>query len=144
MLERMKIGRVGMLAVAWMVLAGAGHAQGGGVDASKAAPQSVAITEGQDGQTIKVRVGDEAVVTFVAAAGTGSAWDMEPLSSPVATLASREGVAIPPAMPGSPTKHLFHIKIQAAGTVTLHFDYRRVWEHGTSPAKTFTVTLRAE
>jgi predicted secreted protein len=55
-----------------------------------------------------------------------------------------ETVPIPPSMPGSPAKQVFHLKIAAAGKVTLHFDFLRPWESAASPAKTFMVKLRAE
>jgi predicted secreted protein len=144
MVMGMKIGRVGMLAVAGLVLAVAGHAQSGSVDASKTAPQSVAITEEQNGQSFNVGVGDEVDVTFVAAQGTGYSWQLETISPEVATLSNEETVPIPPSMPGSPAKQVFHLKIVAAGKVTLHFDYLRPWESAANSAKTFTVKLRAE
>ena len=131
------------MAVAWMALAGAGHAQSGSVDASKAAPQSVAITEGQNGQTFHLRVGDEAVVTLAAAPGLGNFWQLAPLNSPVAVLAGTERAAIPPAMPGGSVNHLFHLQIKSAGTVALHFNLLSVRMPGTK-LSTFTVTLRAE
>ena len=140
----MKIIRVALLVCAGLALSQAGHAQSGGVDASKAAPQSVVITEEQNGQTFNVRVGDEVVVTFVAAQGTGYSWQLETMIPGVATLGNVETVPIPPSMPGSPAKQVFHLKIVAAGRVTLHFDYLRPWESAASPAKTFTVKLRAE
>ena len=114
------------------------------MDASKAAPQSVVITEEQNGQTFNVRVGDEVVVTFVAAQGTGYSWQLETMIPGVATLGNVETVPIPPSMPGSPAKQVFHLKIAAAGKVTLHFDFLRPWEPAASPAKTFMVKLRAE
>ena len=105
----MKIIRVALLVCAGLALSQAGHAQSGGVDASKAAPQSVVITEEQNGQTFNVRVGDEVVVTFVAAQGTGYSWQLETMIPGVATLGNVETVPIPPSMPGSPAKQVLSL-----------------------------------
>ena len=143
----MKMLRVGMIAMAGVVMADVSVAQSGGVDTSKAAAQSFAITQGQSGQTISLHVGDEAVVTLAAGSGMGNYWQMEPLGpleSPVAVLASTEAVAIPPAMPGGPVNHLFHVQIKSAGTVTLRFDLLSVRMPGARPMQTFTVTLQAQ
>lgn len=139
----MKISRVGILVAVVLVLTTTGLAQSGGVDMTKTAPQSVAITEEQNGQTFKVRVGDEAVVTLAAAPGLGNFWQLAPLNSPVAVLAGTERAAIPPAMPGGSVNHLFHLQIKSAGTVALHFNLLSVRMPGTK-LSTFVVTLQAE
>jgi predicted secreted protein len=113
------------------------------VDASKAGQQSVTITEGQNGQTFHLRVGDEVVVTLAAAPGLGNFWQLAPLNSPVAVLAGTERAAIPPAMPGGAVNHLFRLQIKSAGTVALHFNLLSVRMPGTK-LSTFTVTLQAE
>ena len=101
------------------------------------AVHSVTITETQNGQTVVVHKGDDVVVTFVAASGTGYAWTMEP--SDLAT-AKEKDVPQQPGLPGGPVKIMFHVK--AKQTVTLKFDFARAWEKDKPSAKTFSVTLR--
>jgi len=101
------------------------------------AVHSVTISEDQNGQTIDVHKGDDVVVTFVAAGGTGYAWTMEP--SDLAT-AKEKDVPQKPGLPGGPVTIMFHVK--AKKTVTLKFDFARAWEKDKPPAKTFSVTLK--
>jgi predicted secreted protein len=100
---------------------------------------SVTITEDQNGQTVDVQKSDDVVVTFVAAGGTGYAWQMEPTD--LAT-AKEEDIAQQPGLPGGPMKVMFHV--QAKQTITLKFDFFRAWEKDKLPAKTFSVTLQVQ
>lgn len=86
---------------------------------------------------MQVHSTDDVVVTFVAASGTGYAWQMEPTN--LAT-AKEEDVPQQPGLPGGPVKTMFHIKLKK--TVTLKFDFLRAWEKDKPPAKTFSVTLQ--
>ena len=122
-----------------LLLAVCCNAQTGGVNT--APTHNVTITEDQNGQTVDVALNDDVVVTFVAAGGTGYAWQMEP--SDMAT-AKAENVALKPGLPGGPLKTMFHVQVKRAGTVTLKFDFSRAWEKNTPPAKTFSVTLRVQ
>jgi len=99
----------------------------------------VEIVESQNGQTVDVHKTDDVVVTFVAAGGTGYAWQME--STELAT-AKEEDVPLNPGLPGGPVKTMFHVKVKK--TVTLKFDFARAWEKNTPPAKTFSVTLQVQ
>jgi predicted secreted protein len=139
----MKIGRVAALAAAGLTVAVVCPAQSGSVDAPKAPAHSVAILWAQNGQTVHLHVGDEAVVTLAAAPGLGNSWQLEPLNSPVAALVNTDEAAIPPGMPGGAVNHLFHVQIKSAGTVTLRFDMLSVRMPGAKLA-TFTVTLTAQ
>ena len=106
---------------------------------SNAQTNIVAITEDQNGQTIKVQKTDDVVVTFVAASGTGYQWAMEP--NDFATT-KEEDVTLKPGLPGGPVKMMFHVK--AKQTVTLKFDFSRAWEKDKPAAKTFSVTLQVQ
>jgi predicted secreted protein len=100
---------------------------------------TVSIAEDQNGQTVQVHNGDEVVVTFVAASGTGYQWTMEPTDF---ATAKEEDVPLNPGLPGGPVKTMFHV--QAKQTVTLTFDFARSWEKNKPPAKTFSVTLQVQ
>jgi predicted secreted protein len=99
----------------------------------------VNVTEDENGQTIDIQKSDDVQVTFVAASGTGYQWQMEPND---AVTAKEEDVPLQPGLAGGPVKTVFHV--QAKQTVTLKFDFLRVWEKDKPPAKTFSVTLRVQ
>jgi predicted secreted protein len=131
------------VAVAGLAVAACGRAQSGGVDTVKAADShTVTIAESQNGQTVAVCRGDEVLVTFEEAGGTGYSWTMEPVVSKALVVGAEESVALHPGLAGGPMRQVFHLRMKRAGTVILHFGFARPWMKGSPPEKTFLVTLR--
>ena len=113
--------RRAMVAVLCMVgLAGCG---GGDLD------DPVQLTEGQSGETIGVRLGQEVVVTLESNPSTGFGWSHRATPDDVLALVGEpQYLADQPVLPGSGGRHQFRFSTLRDGGVTLRFEYRRSWE----------------
>lgn len=116
---------------------------GGAMQPDGSPAQDVVITAAQDGKTVPGHVGDQIRVELAAQMGTGYSWQLLPLESNVAASGAVELVPAPNPMPGGPEMQVFHLRVLAAGTVVLHFEYRQPWNKTAPAARTFSVTLQA-
>jgi inhibitor of cysteine peptidase len=101
----------------------------------------VQLTEGQSGQTIGVRLGQEVVVTLESNPTTGFGWSHRATPEDVLALVGEpQYVADQPVLPGSGGRQQFRFSTQRSGGVTLQFEYRRSWET-VAPARAATFSL---
>ncbi len=102
---------------------------------------SVIIKEQDAGKTIELRTGDTLVVALEGNLTTGYTWIPAPQAP--ALLEQMGDAAVTPAgsQLGSPGTIVLRFKAAAKGQTRLHLDYKRSWEEGTAPEKTFDVTV---
>ncbi len=104
----------------------------------------VTVSAEQAGQTVAVHAGDEVCIALTAQMGTGYSWQLiTPDSKVAATSGNTELKPATPGLPGGPEQQIFHLKVLAAGTQTLQFEYRQPWQKDVPAGKTFAVTLNA-
>lgn len=113
-----------------------------------AAPPSTTppvLEEGDSGRTLQLGVGDLLDVRLAATPGTGYGWEIAALDREVVAERDRPGSRpVEPVRPGSAARETFRFEARRPGTARLLLVYRRPWEHGVPPARTFSldVTVR--
>ncbi|MEP7135294.1 MAG: protease inhibitor I42 family protein [Chloroflexota bacterium] len=101
----------------------------------------VTITEQDAGKTITLKTGDTLIVSLEGNMTTGFSWI--PATQTPVLLEQVGEVAVTPVSNaiGAPGKILLQFKATEKGQTNLHLDYKRSWEQGVAPAKTFDVTV---
>lgn len=103
------------------------------------------IDDSYHGREVSLQVGDTLAITLSENLSTGFRWTIPPELRPRFGNVLREseekaqGEAAPPGKPGSRTL-LF--EAVAAGTGELELHYRRPWETGAAPARTFQLRVQ--
>ena len=102
---------------------------------------AVTITEQDAGKTIELKTGDTLLVSLEGNITIGFSWIPAP-QDPV-LLEQVGDVVVTPASDavGAPGTLVLTFKATTAGQTTLHLDYKRSWEEGVTPEKTFDVTV---
>jgi predicted secreted protein len=103
--------------------------------------KTITITEQDAEKTIELEIGDTLIVFLDGNMTTGFSWIPAP-QTPV-VLEQVGDIAVTPESNavGAPGKLVLTFKAIATGQTTLHLDYKRAWEEGISPEKTFEVTV---
>ncbi|MFC9894371.1 protease inhibitor I42 family protein [Nocardia sp. NPDC127579] len=132
-------------------LAGCGSGEDGDVPPSvtgtaseTSVPQGdiVTVTEADSGGERTLRVGQRLTVRLASNPSTGYGWQLTALDQNVVRpLGEREYVSDQPVMPGTPGTELWTFAADAAGVTRLTMEYRRPWEPGADPARTFSLAL---
>ena len=98
----------------------------------------------QDGRDVAIRVGQVLVVDLEAAPTTGYRWEVEGAGAACLRQSGEpEFESKAPFLLGAPAQQRIRLEVVAAGRCTLTLVYRRPWETGKAPAKTYTVSLTA-
>jgi len=113
---------------------------------SSAAPSpEIALDEKSADKTIEVRAGQQIVLTLVTNPTTGYDWTV--ISAPPALGEATTAIAPPESdLAGAPTKRTFIWTLEGPlgpGEHLLELGYRRSFEKGVAPIKSFRVTLKA-
>ncbi len=109
---------------------------------AQAPPQTVDISDPQDGGKLMVFVGDTVEVRLHSTPGTGYSWQVIQVDKNV--LSQRKApVFVPPPQnfPGAQGHLVFDFLAATPGVSTLQLAYARPWEKGTAPARTFTIDV---
>jgi inhibitor of cysteine peptidase len=107
---------------------------------AQAPPQTVDISDPQDGGTLMVFAGDTVQVRLHSTPGTGYSWKVTQVNSAVLALQSAPVfVPPPPGIPGAEGHTLFNFQAAAPGSSTLQLAYARPTEKGVKPAQTFSI-----
>jgi len=94
---------------------------------------------------VDLKVGEALVVALSENASTGFRWIAPAESASKLAKVLREGESAPESggdSPGKPGVRRFYFEAVEPGTVELELDYRRPWETGKSPARTFRLRVR--
>lgn len=109
--------------------------------ACKASANTITINEQNAGKTIELKTGDTLVVSLDGNLTTGFSWI--PAAQDPILLEQVGDVEVTPASDaiGSPGKIVLKFNATAKGQTDLHLEYKRAWEEGVPPEKTFDVRV---
>ncbi|MHC1782055.1 MAG: protease inhibitor I42 family protein [Anaerolineaceae bacterium] len=97
----------------------------------------------QEGGQFTARPGDILEITLEANPSTGYIWEVDPLDEKILQLdgepETRSGANA--NLVGAPVTQTFRFKAVAPGQATLTISYRRPWEKGIEPEKTYTAQI---
>jgi len=112
--------------------------------------RAINLSSADSGKTVSAGVGDLVIIELDANPTTGYSWEAGPLpedgpltlkSNKYGTAAQRSSEIRPMVGQGGVTT--FTYQVVKTGKATIALAYRRPWEKGVKPAKTFTVTVEA-
>jgi inhibitor of cysteine peptidase len=138
---------------AWMILVLAvslaacqsrtGSAQTGQSQAAKnsALTEPVRIGQPDAGRTISLKTGDTLLVELDGNITTGFNWIPAPQDPLLLSQVGDAAVTPESNLPGAPGRIVLQFKAVAQGQTLLHLDYKRSWETGVAPEKSFEVTV---
>ncbi len=104
------------------------------------APRSVVVTEAQNGQDVQIGTNNVLIVRLQAQAGTGYSWAVTTVPS-FLRLSQEHTEPTGRTIPGGPEVQLFTFKPIGSGNALLSFAYRRPWETGQPPVRTYNVKV---
>ncbi len=110
----------------------------------KSAPSTVIVTDQDNGKDIELPAGATLVVRLKSNPSTGYSWAIKGDPAPLRLVKSsttKNGQASHVA--GAPVIQEFRLAAVSAGMAPLTLEYRRPWEHGVAPVKTFNVRINA-
>jgi inhibitor of cysteine peptidase len=138
-----------ILAAALVALCGLALACGGG--GSKPAssgggyPSEVQLTDADAGRAIKLANGGQLIISLTSNPSTGFGWSVQPPATDKLELQGGAPHYVPPSsttnLVGAPGTEVFTFVAKATGTAQLTLMYRRPFDVGVAPAKTFTVMV---
>ncbi len=96
------------------------------------------VTEADAGATRTVATGQSVEVRLQAQLGTGFSWIAEPVDGLEVGMPSVTGDT---GIPGAAETQVFRVKVVAAGSHTLTFNYSQPWQGGQKNARTVTFTI---
>jgi inhibitor of cysteine peptidase len=102
----------------------------------------VTVTDKDNGREIGIGTGGTLILRLEAEPGTGYSWQVVQIDRDLLK-AQGEPVFEEPEreQPGGTQHQVFRFTAQAPGLAVLKLEYRRTWEKGVAPAKTFSVKL---
>ena len=113
----------------------------GSLAACQSTGDSFKISAQDAGKTITIKTGDTLTVELEGNITTGFNWIPAP-QDPVLLNQSGEPEAVPESdRLGAPGKIVLQFEAVAQGQTVLHLDYKRPWEAGVDPEKSFEVTV---
>ena len=102
------------------------------------------VREEQQGKGVAARVGQVIVVDLEAAPTTGYRWEVEGADAAILRQKGEpEFETKAPLLLGAPAQQRTRLEVVGTGQCTLTLAYRRPWEAGTVPLKTYSVQVTA-
>lgn len=101
----------------------------------------VTINEQDAGKTIELKTGETLIVALDGNITTGYNWVSAHIEPAVLKQVGEAEVTPESDQIGAPGKINLKFKAVEKGQATLHLDYKRPWEKGVTPEKTFEVTV---
>ena len=105
-----------------------------------AGPQTVTLTEQDNGRQVVIPAGTQLVLRLEAVPGTGYGWQVVGKAFPQLQL---EGTPVFESKSqeeaGGSEDEVFHFRAQVPGEVELEFHYRRSWEKDVPSTRTFSI-----
>ena len=89
----------------------------------------IVLTEKDSGRILETEVGDTLELRLSANPSTGERYENLPDT--------------PPDFTGAPVIKIYTFAVSGPGEAGIKLEYRRPWERGTAPAKTFDILVRA-
>jgi len=104
--------------------------------------KQIALTAGDNGSQVEIKVGGEIVITLDGNPSTGFTWEANNLDASMFEQVGEPAFnSSNPGLVGSGGTLTLIFKALKAGSSTLTLVYHRPWETGVDPIDTFTVTV---
>ena len=116
-------------------------------DDSAEAPQTGServFTQSDDGRRVELSTGDSFELRLRASPGTGYGWAVEDPAPTELELLSEEYSADPDAPVGGEETYYLRFRAVEPGAAELRMVYRRPWEAGVEPLRTFSLDIEIE
>lgn len=104
-------------------------------------PQSFRLTENESGDTLYLKGGDALEIALPANPTTGYAWEVVRVETDLLAADGEPGFTPDSDLVGAGGLMVFRFKAIGAGQGTLQLIYRRPFEQGVAPIKTFSATI---
>ncbi|MEV6324171.1 protease inhibitor I42 family protein [Nocardia sp. NPDC051787] len=130
-----------------LAVAGCGGNDVSGETTSESANPVVRAGAADNGQERRLRVGQRLMVALPSNPSTGYSWSIAEVDAAVAKQdgeADFEPDPAVPVAPGAGGTSVWSFVGAAAGVTALRMEYTRPWEHGLTPAETFSLTIKVE
>jgi inhibitor of cysteine peptidase len=101
------------------------------------------IAEDDNGHTVKLAVGDELELSLSENPTTGYQWELTAKAEPVCKLV-KDDFEAPTRTPGSGGVHRWQFRAVQPGIGKIALQYRRSWEEGAAPARSYQVTVHVK
>jgi inhibitor of cysteine peptidase len=101
---------------------------------------SVTVTAQENGKTVSLAPDGTLLVRLDAQAGTGFRWQPDPDSTALLTLEKTEYEGAT-RLPGARATEVITFRAAQPGHGALKLSWRRAWQEGIPPAKTFTLAV---
>ena len=103
------------------------------------------VDEDDNGSKVSLKQGQRLVVTLESNPSTGYRWELVENQNSILEQIGESEFILPeqtdPPMVGVPGWEVFRFEAKSAGQQTLELLYRRSWEEGVEPAKTFSIDV---
>jgi inhibitor of cysteine peptidase len=110
-------------------------------------PQNISVDSSYAGKEVEIGVGSSLIVTLESNRTTGFQWDLASITDQTVIEKTDQQYIAPeatqnePPLVGAPGKEVWIFDALKKGNGTITLEYRRPWEQGVEPAKTFTLTV---
>lgn len=101
----------------------------------------VEIDEADNGVDVVLNGGDSLLLSLESNPTAGYGWEIAEIDQSILREASHEYEAESSDLVGSGGREIWRFDALAAGSTTLQLEYRRPWEEGVEPEKTFSVQV---
>lgn len=110
---------------------------------SSAAPKELSVDITSSGKEVSLAAADTLIATLESNPTTGYSWTENASIGDKSVIQQTGHQFQPPAapMPGAGGKEVWTFKALKTGTSTISMEYRRPFEPGVAPVKTFTLTV---
>jgi predicted secreted protein len=111
---------------------------------AKKGPETMQVTDADNGKTVVVPVGKAFDLVLKGNASTGFQWQLDRIDGAAVRQVGKVEYVLdknPKRMAGVGGKYVFHFKVTKAAKTAVHVAYFRPWEKGTPPAQKFEVTI---
>jgi inhibitor of cysteine peptidase len=106
--------------------------------------REITVSEAQDSQTVQLNVGDTLKVQLEGNPTTGFSWATETLEATVLRQEGEPQYEAESSQLGSGGTYTFTYTVVGKGESSLRLVYRRSWETGVAPEKTYEITVVAD
>ncbi len=106
--------------------------------------KNITVTEKENGSQLELKKGDLLTLKLESNPSTGYSWQISGNNGKLMELMGEPTSEVPEGklIPGGMAYEIFRFKAFASGTNVLDLHYKRIWEKGKEPLKTFRITVK--
>ncbi len=106
-------------------------------------PGEVSLGAADDGRQIELGEGQVLVISLESNPSTGYGWEVEEIDKAILRQMGKTEFEAESHLLGAPAKQILRFEAVAAGQTPLRLVYRRPWEKGVAPARTFSLQVKS-